>query len=79
MLVIHPEEFLKEAAKKTSIHVMVAESAPSMNGQRLAAKLGAADIQTTLITDSAVFAVMSRVNKVIIGTHTQWIALFRGS
>ena len=28
------------------------------------------NIETTLITDSAVLAMMSRVNKVIIGTHT---------
>ena len=33
-------------------------------GQDLAMRLGAAGIETTLITDSAVFAMMSRVNKV---------------
>ena len=27
-------------------------------------------IQTTVISDAAIFAIMSRVNKVIIGTHT---------
>lgn len=27
-------------------------------------------INTTLIPDSAIFAIMSRVNKVIIGTHS---------
>ena len=32
--------------------------------------LAKAGIETTVITDSAVFAIMSRVNKVIIGTHT---------
>jgi translation initiation factor 2B subunit (eIF-2B alpha/beta/delta family) len=31
--------------------------------------LAEAKIPTTVITDSAVFAMMSRVNKVIIGTH----------
>lgn len=36
----------------------------------MAKKLANANIETTLITDSAVFAIMSRVNKVIIGTHT---------
>lgn len=36
----------------------------------MAVSLGKNDIQTTVITDSAVFAIMSRVNKVIIGTHT---------
>lgn len=32
--------------------------------------LGKSNIQTTVIPDSSVFATMSRVNKVIIGTHT---------
>jgi len=64
------EAFLIQAAKKRKFHVMVAESAPSYQGQDLAVALGQAGIETTLITDSAVFAVMSRVNKVIIGTHT---------
>lgn len=36
----------------------------------MAVSLGKNDIQTTVIPDSAVFAIMSRVNKVIIGTHT---------
>ena len=39
-------------------------------GQELAVSLAKADIETTVINDSAVFAIMSRVNKVIIGTHT---------
>eukprot|EP00039_Didymoeca_costata_P027368 m.18283 g.18283 ORF g.18283 m.18283 type:complete len:378 (+) comp6265_c0_seq2:222-1355(+) len=63
------ESFLKKAAAKRSFHVIVAESAPSYQGQDLAVSLGRAGIETTLITDSAVFAVMSRVNKVIIGTN----------
>ncbi len=58
------EAFLKAAAKKRPFHVIVAETAPSFQGQELAAALGAAGIETTLITDSAVFAMMSRVNKV---------------
>ncbi len=49
--------------------VIVAECAPSFHGQRLAVSLAEAKIPTTVITDSAVFAMMSRVNKVIIGTH----------
>ena len=48
----------------------MAESAPFYHGQKLSVSLAEADIKTTLITDSAVFAMMSRVNKVIIGTHT---------
>ena len=39
-------------------------------GHELAVSLSKAGIETTVITDSAVFAMMSRVNKVIIGTHT---------
>ncbi len=33
-------------------------------------RLAKSKIQTRLIADSAIFAVMGRVNKVIIGTHT---------
>lgn len=38
-------------------------------GQEMAAALAAVGIETTVITDSAVHAVMSRVNKVVIGAH----------
>lgn len=62
------EAFLKAAAKRP-FHVIVAESAPSFEGQDMAVSLGKAGIETTLITDSAIFAMMSRVNKVIIGTN----------
>jgi translation initiation factor eIF-2B subunit beta len=64
------EAFLKGAARKRKFHVIVAESAPSYQGQELAKSLSRDSIDTTVITDSAVFAMMSRVNKVIIGTHT---------
>lgn len=36
----------------------------------MAANLSKSKIKTTLISDVAIFAMMSRVNKVIIGTHT---------
>ena len=39
-------------------------------GQELAVSLAKSGIETTVINDSAVFAMMSRVNKVLIGTHT---------
>ena len=39
------------------------------SGQAMAVELSKAGIETTVIPDSAVFAVMSRVNKVILGTH----------
>jgi len=64
------EEFLKKAASKRSFHVMVGEAAPGYGGQTMAMALGKAGIPTTLLSDSAIFAVMSRVNKVIIGTDT---------
>ncbi|KAF9437959.1 Translation initiation factor eIF-2B subunit beta [Entomortierella beljakovae] len=63
------EEFLKSAAAKRKFQVLVAESAPSYSGQEMAIELSKAGIETTVIPDSAVFAVMSRVNKVILGTH----------
>ena len=50
---------------KRKFEVIVAESAPSYQGQELATKLAKEGIETTLITDSAVFAIMSRVNKVM--------------
>ena len=62
------EQFLKSAAEKgRKFQVIVAECAPYYHGQMLAKSLAQAKIQTTLIPDSAIFAVMSRVNKVIIG------------
>ena len=36
----------------------------------MAKALAKAKIDTTVITDASVFAVIERVNKVIIGTHT---------
>ncbi|KAI8811048.1 hypothetical protein BJ742DRAFT_148834 [Cladochytrium replicatum] len=63
------ELFLKEVAKVRKFQLIVAETAPQFDGQHLAASLASAGIDTTVITDSAVFAVMSRVNKVILGTN----------
>ena len=62
-------EFLKAAAKRRRFEVIVAETAPSYSGHSAAKVLAEAGISTTVITDSAVFAMMSRVNKVIIPTH----------
>eukprot|EP00249_Psilotum_nudum_P012480 c23810_g1_i2 orf=522-1502(-) len=62
-------EFLLEAKKKRSFQVFVAEGAPRYHGHTLAKELAAADLQTTLITDSAVFAMISRVNMVIVSAH----------
>ena len=44
--------------------VVVAEGAPRHGGQELAWRLAQAGLHTTLIPDSAIFAMMARVNKV---------------
>lgn len=62
-------EFLKEAKKKRSFQVVIAEGAPRYQGHMLARELADVDLQTTVITDSAVFAMISRVNMVIVGAH----------
>lgn len=45
------------------------ESAPLFEGHKTAKELADFGIQTNLIQDSAVFAVMSRVDKVMISAH----------
>ncbi|KAG9441598.1 hypothetical protein H6P81_017452 [Aristolochia fimbriata] len=63
-------EFLSAAKeKKRSFKVFVAEGAPRSQGHVLAKELAAKGLQTTVITDSAVFAMISRVNMVIVGAH----------
>ncbi|KYN39071.1 Translation initiation factor eIF-2B subunit beta [Trachymyrmex septentrionalis] len=64
------EEFFKKAAATRAFDVIVAEGGPSLSGHEMAVNLAKAKIKTTLISDVAIFAMMSRVNKVIIGTHT---------
>ncbi|TVU30934.1 hypothetical protein EJB05_22588 [Eragrostis curvula] len=64
------KEFLCAAKeKKRSFRVFVAEGAPRYQGHALAKELVEKGIQTTVITDSAVFAMISRVNMVIVGAH----------
>ncbi len=43
--------------------MVVAEAAPAYGGQRMARDLARAGLQTTAIPDSAIFAMMARVNK----------------
>ncbi|XP_063871176.1 translation initiation factor eIF2B subunit beta-like [Scylla paramamosain] len=62
--------FLTKAATQRKFHVIVAERAPKYDGHPVAKALCTAGIETTLIQDSAVFPIMSRVNKVIVGTET---------
>ena len=61
--------FLREAAKKRQFQVVVAEGAPTYEGQKLARDLASDGINPTCITDSAVFAMMARANMVVIGAH----------
>uniref|UniRef100_A0A7S3R8N0 Translation initiation factor eIF2B subunit beta n=1 Tax=Dunaliella tertiolecta TaxID=3047 RepID=A0A7S3R8N0_DUNTE len=61
--------FLREAARKREFQVVVAEGAPRYDGHLQARKLADAGIQVTAIPDSAVFAMMARANKVLVGAH----------
>ncbi|KAJ3075268.1 Translation initiation factor eIF-2B subunit beta [Podochytrium sp. JEL0797] len=61
--------FLQSAAKLRKFQVIVCETAPTYSGHQTALALSQSGIDTTLISDGSIFAVMSRVNKVILGTH----------
>jgi translation initiation factor eIF-2B subunit beta len=65
-LILH---FLKEAARFRKFQLILAENAPFYDGHQMAVELSKSGIETTVVTDSAVFAVMSRVNKVLLGGH----------
>ena len=54
----------------TLVQVVVAEGAPKYGGHQMARKLAQAGINTTAIADSAIFAMMARVNKV--GIHATY-------
>lgn len=62
-------EFLKAAAKERQFQVIVVESSSKDETLELAKGLISAGITTTIVPHAAVFAIMSRVNKVILGTH----------
>lgn len=64
------EWFLKTAAaKKRKFQVIVCEGAPHFGGHVLAKSLAEAGIDTTVIHDAAIFAIMARVNKVLLPAH----------
>ncbi|KAF5389832.1 hypothetical protein D9757_003584 [Collybiopsis confluens] len=63
------ESFLKAAAHNRNYTVIVAETAPSYGGREMAKSLSSAGISTCLVPDSSIYALMSRVNKVILGAH----------
>ncbi|XP_050546303.1 translation initiation factor eIF-2B subunit beta isoform X2 [Daktulosphaira vitifoliae] len=64
------EMFLKEAAKDRSFEVFITECGPLNSGKQLALNLSRHKIPITLIPDCAMFGIMSRVNKVIIGVDS---------
>ena len=62
--------FFVEAYKESAnFEVIVCETAPKFTGHQTAKELAQQGIKTSLVPDSAVFAVMSRVDKVIITAH----------
>ncbi|KAI0317580.1 eukaryotic translation initiation factor 2B beta subunit [Amylostereum chailletii] len=63
------EMYLKYAAHYYKFTVIVAETGPSYGGHDMARSLSALGISTFLVPDSSIYALMSRVNKVIIGAH----------
>ncbi|KAI0934636.1 hypothetical protein AcV5_006413 [Taiwanofungus camphoratus] len=63
------ESFLKSASHYRNYTVIVAETGPSYSGHEMARSLSSAGISTFLVPDSSIYAIMSRVNKVIIGAH----------
>ncbi|KAL1757236.1 hypothetical protein FB107DRAFT_260255 [Schizophyllum commune] len=63
------EAFLKTASHSRTFTVIVAESAPSYGGRQMAESLSAAGVSTFLVPDSSIYALMSRVNKVVLGAH----------
>ena len=65
------EQFFKYAAsKKRQFHVFILEHAPFFTGHKMAINLSQSNIPVTVVTDSAVFAIMARVNKIVIGTRS---------
>lgn len=69
-------QFLKAAAKKRHFHVIVCEGAPHFGGHQMAKSLADAGINTTVIHDAATFAIMARVNKVLLPSHAVLVRLY---
>ncbi|KAK4534487.1 hypothetical protein CDCA_CDCA02G0512 [Cyanidium caldarium] len=58
--------FLLRAAKTRRFQVIVAEAAPSCSGHAMVRALARENMDVTLIADASVFAIMSRVHKVVL-------------
>ncbi|KZV65917.1 nagb/rpia/CoA transferase-like protein [Peniophora sp. CONT] len=63
------EMYLKQAAHYHKFSVIVAETGPSYGGHEMANSLSSIGISTFLVPDSSIYALMSRVSKIIIGAH----------
>ncbi|ODM98675.1 Translation initiation factor eIF-2B subunit beta [Orchesella cincta] len=64
------EAFLKRAAKVNKLEVIIVKCGPFYQGKDLAKILSKSKIKTTVVNDTAAFSLMSRVDKIVIGTHT---------
>jgi translation initiation factor eIF-2B subunit beta len=62
-------KFFIEASKTVPFELIVLESAPNFEGHKTAKRLAEEGIKTNLVQDAAVFAIMSRVDKVMISAH----------
>ncbi|KAJ3933451.1 MAG: eukaryotic translation initiation factor 2B beta subunit [Lentinula lateritia] len=62
------QSFLKSAAHYRNYTAIVAEIAPCYGGRETAASLSSAGISTFLVLDSSIYALMSRVNKLLATT-----------
>lgn len=62
-------QFLQRAREKRDFQAIVAEGAPTLEGYAMALELVAAGIRTTAIADAGIYAMMGRVNKVVISCH----------
>ena len=63
------EFFMRAHELKRKFTVFVVETSPNNLGHKMALELSKLKIDVIMITDSAVFAMMPKVNKVIVGTH----------
>ena len=63
--------FLQNAKEEQNVRfeVIVCETAPTFEGQKLAMELAKLGIQTNLVQDAAAFGLLSRVDKVIVSAH----------
>eukprot|EP01080_Neovahlkampfia_damariscottae_P009332 gene9332-1419_t len=61
------ESFIIGASKERKIQVIITENPPSFNGHSMAKILSSKGINCSIISDSAVFSIMPRVHKVIVG------------